>query len=594
MNEAVDWSDGTPRSRRFDDIYFSSVDGLEESRVVYLAGCGLPDAWRGRRRFTIGELGFGTGLNVLAAVALWSRTRPGPDACLHLFSVEAHPLSPADAARALARWPELGALAPRLLSAWPSRPGVFARIEWPEHGVILDVATSDAARALAAWRGRADAWFLDGFSPAKNPEMWSPELMAALARRSAPGARAASFTVAGSVRRALEAAGFEVVKAKGFGRKSERLEARLSGVPTGEPPPRCPAAVVGAGIAGAALARALRRLGRPVRVFDALGAGAGASGNRAALVAPRLDAGFGVSARLSAQAFVRAVRIYREEVPEAVLQDGVTHLARSPADPGRFEKISSWSDYPHGWLTPLSPGETAFRLGEAEGPSALDVPAGLTLSPARVLGPWLGRVEHEAIATIEVLEDGFRLLRADGGSVLETDVVCIASGWAAEALAGPLGLRPVRGQLTFAPREGPSPPASNGGVYVAPAPGGVVFGATHERGASDAGARPEDDLANLAGLETLRPKLADSLRRAPFEGRAGVRGTTPDHLPLAGALGETGPHLLAGLGGRGFLFAPLIAEYVAARALGTPSPLPAEFEARLDPRRHAAAATSTS
>ncbi|MGZ3378405.1 MAG: tRNA (5-methylaminomethyl-2-thiouridine)(34)-methyltransferase MnmD, partial [Phenylobacterium sp.] len=202
QNPLIWTDDGQPRSRLYDDVYFSAEDGLAEARAVFLQGCRLPDAWAGRDRFTVGELGFGTGLNVLALVDLWARTRP-PGARLHVFSVEAHPLSADDARRALAHWPELSGLAARLTAQWPGQAKGPHRVEFRDLGVILDVAVGEAGEALAGWSGRADAWFLDGFAPARNPAMWSEAVLAGVARRSAPGARAATFTVAGSVRRGL-------------------------------------------------------------------------------------------------------------------------------------------------------------------------------------------------------------------------------------------------------------------------------------------------------------------------------------------------------------------------------------------------------
>ena len=255
----LEWAEGGPRSRRFDDVYFSAVDGLAESRAVFLQGCGLPDAWTGRRRFTVGELGFGTGLNILALLQLWRDRRP-EGGRLHVFSVEAYPLGRDEAARALAAWPELADLTAPLLAAWPSaRPG-FHRVEFPDLGAMLDLHVGEAADGLAAWEGRADAWFLDGFAPAKNPQMWRQPLLDLVAARSAPGARIGTFTVAGAVRRGLVEAGFEVEKKPGFGRKKERLEAVLPGRARAETP-ALRVAVIGAGIAGAALARAFQALG---------------------------------------------------------------------------------------------------------------------------------------------------------------------------------------------------------------------------------------------------------------------------------------------------------------------------------------------
>lgn len=225
----IEWTeDGRPRSVVYGDAYFGADDGLAESRTVFLEGCGLPGRWRGRRRFTVAELGFGTGLNILALLDLWKRDGP-PGGRLHIFSVEAHLMPRSEAARALARWPELAPLAHRLLELWPEAHRGFHRIDLPEFGAILDLALMEAGEALSAWDGRADAWFLDGFAPSLNPQMWREEVLGAVAARSAPGARAGTFTVAGQVRRTLEQAGFTLRRAPGHGRKRERLEAVFPG-----------------------------------------------------------------------------------------------------------------------------------------------------------------------------------------------------------------------------------------------------------------------------------------------------------------------------------------------------------------------------
>ncbi|MDZ4374568.1 MAG: MnmC family methyltransferase, partial [Phenylobacterium sp.] len=156
------WTDdGPPRSRLFGDVYFSAEDGLAESRAVFLAGCGLPDAWEGRRRFVVGELGFGTGLNIAALLHLWARHRP-PGGHLNIFSIEAHPLSAPEAARALGHWPELSHVADLMVARWPGRARGRHRVSFPELDATLDLAILPVAEALADWTGRADAWFLDG------------------------------------------------------------------------------------------------------------------------------------------------------------------------------------------------------------------------------------------------------------------------------------------------------------------------------------------------------------------------------------------------------------------------------------------------
>ncbi len=335
--DILDWTpEGQPRSRLYGDVYFSTEDGLAETEAVFLKGCGLPEAWAGRDRFCVGELGFGSGLNIAALLDLWRRTA-GPEARLHIFSVEAHPLSAAEAARALAAWPRLAEATGPMIAGWPGRARGFHRVEFPEFRAVLDLAVLDVAEALAGWGGRADAWFLDGFSPALNPAMWGQDVLDLVAARSAPGARVGTFTVAGAVRRGLQAAGFEVDKRPGHGRKRERLEARLAGEAPARARPRV--AVIGAGIAGASAARALRVLGVDPVLVEAEGLGVGASGNPAALVTPRLDAGLGPVARLAAQAFGRAADLYGQ-VAGAVVAAGVRQLASGERDTGRFARIA--------------------------------------------------------------------------------------------------------------------------------------------------------------------------------------------------------------------------------------------------------------
>jgi tRNA 5-methylaminomethyl-2-thiouridine biosynthesis bifunctional protein len=550
---------------------------------VFIQGCGLPTAWAGRRRFVVGELGFGTGLNILALADLWRRRRP-PGAVLHVFSVEAHPLAAADAARALARWPELADLAGRLLAQWPGRARGVHRLEFADLGMIVDVAVDEAGAALEGWTGRADAWFLDGFSPALNPAMWRDEVLALVAARSAPGAAAATFTVAGQVRRGLAAAGFTVERLPGFGRKRERLSARFPGeAPPDSPPPRV--AILGAGIAGAAAARALRALGVEPVVVEAKGRGAGASGNRAALVTPRLDAGLGPPAQLFAQAFRRAVALYGS-VPGAITGQGVLQLATQARDPARFDAIAHSDLFEPGSLAGLDSRAVTGLLGEA-GPVGLAQNAALVIEPAAVLTSWAPFILSGRAAGVTRQGGAWTILDPDGAKLAKADVVIVAAGMDSGPIAPGLNLRAVRGQATFVATD-ERPPAVVGGAYVLSAPGGVLLGATHDRDDTDDQARAADDARNLASLAATLPGLAHRLAGREMSGRAGVRATTFDQTPVAGPTGpDKGLFVLTGLGSRGFSLAPLLSEHVAALALGAPSPLPAAFAALVDPGRFA-------
>ncbi|MCK0169185.1 tRNA (5-methylaminomethyl-2-thiouridine)(34)-methyltransferase MnmD [Jannaschia sp. S6380] len=212
LSPDITWKDGTPVARRFDDPYYSLGGGLEEARHVFLHGNDLPE--RLRDGFHVGELGFGTGLNALAL------SRMVPDGMRLCFtSFEAYPMSRDDMARALA--PFAGPDTAALLEQWPAE-----RMTLP--GLDLRVVLGDARVTLPAWDGRAEAWFLDGFAPAKNPEMWGAALMSAVARHTAPGGTFATYTAAGAVRAALGAAGFDVVRMPGFGRKRHMTRGRLA------------------------------------------------------------------------------------------------------------------------------------------------------------------------------------------------------------------------------------------------------------------------------------------------------------------------------------------------------------------------------
>ena len=216
----LDWRDGiVPVSTRFDDPYFSLADGLAETRHVFLAGNGLPG--RLRDGFHVAELGFGTGLNLLALWLCWQGA--GAAGELRFTSFEAYPLRADEMARALAAFPEAAAVAGPMLAQWAEGARV---ITLP--GLRAEVIVGDARQTLPAWQGRADAWFLDGFSPAKNPELWSEELMAAVAAHTVAGGSFATYTAAGHVRRALQAAGFAVERRAGHGRKRHMAAGQLA------------------------------------------------------------------------------------------------------------------------------------------------------------------------------------------------------------------------------------------------------------------------------------------------------------------------------------------------------------------------------
>ncbi|MDJ0921182.1 MAG: tRNA (5-methylaminomethyl-2-thiouridine)(34)-methyltransferase MnmD [Henriciella sp.] len=575
----LDWKpDGTPVDTRFGDIYYSVEDGLAESRAVFLRACGLPDRWRGRRQFTVAELGFGTGLNFLALWQMWQQERDGAT-WLHFVSFEGYPLDREDAARALKVWPELSELSQQLLANWPERAFGIHHVVWPEERLTLTLHIGQVEIALPDSDFEADAWFLDGFSPARNGEMWDDALWPLLAERSAPGAFAATFTVAGAVRRGLEAAGFQVAKQPGHGRKRERLEAVLDTdhAPVNLSKDRCQIAIIGAGIAGANVAHALRQRGAEVTVLDrATGPAEGTSGNPLALVMPRLDAGDTVEARLLVEAYLSACRTYRD-LPGCETVD-VTHLPKDSAEAERFQKVLS--DPPLGLerLEALRGGGLLHKQAMLIRPSQL-IPALLE----GVAVHWADPV-HLDVAT-----------RSVNGTIF--DAIIVANGMDLAALCPWLRLTGRMGQVEhYRSPLAVSPSAIASGHYALASGHDRLWGATFEPvPAAGAATSMTARETNHEALQRLNPFWRVEADKASLNSRAGVRATTPDRLPVIGPLpdlaasiealsnlrtgGATeasavlheGVHIAGGFGSRGFTWGPWAAAILATDILASPS-----------------------
>jgi tRNA 5-methylaminomethyl-2-thiouridine biosynthesis bifunctional protein len=607
---------GVLRAGAYDDTYASRAGALAETDVVFLEGCGLPQAWADRRRFVVGELGFGAGLNALALWRCWRTHRPS-GAVLHLQTVEAHPLRREDAAHVLAAEPDLAPLARQLLARWPVIAFGPQRLWFEDDGFCLTVHIGDVLDGLAAFGGPVDAWFLDGFAPARNPQMWSPDVFARMAALSAPGAAAASYSAAGIVRRGLQAAGFAAERAPGYGGKRERTVARFLGpaktlapplypIPRGEPPHRI--AVLGAGIAGATVAHALARRGRRAVVFDAADAPAqGASGNPAGLVAPRLDRGDGPGPAFLRAAFLAALDLYRTQTPEAFAACGVRQSAQSPREAAAFEDLAADPPWGEGRLQAPEPGVLVH--GDAG-----------VLRPAEAVRLLLSAAELRLSTTVMRLERvpgaGWRLIDAHGACIHEADAVVLASGAMAATLAQthwlPIGVK--LGQIEWGPASASPPMAVTQGAYAAPlGDDAVVFGATFD--AADAtlvapGPTTEARARNMIALAALAPNLAAGVDADQLTSRTGLRATTPDRLPIMGlcpdapawldqnqALANGAPppnapapahenlFVLAGLGARGLTTAPLLAEALVSEMLDEPSPLNPAMRAALHPAR---------
>jgi tRNA 5-methylaminomethyl-2-thiouridine biosynthesis bifunctional protein len=627
--------DGVPVSTRFDDVYFSREDGLAETAHVFLQGCGLPNAWRGPSRpsFTVAETGFGTGLNFLATWQLWRETRPA-GGVLHYVAVEGFPLTRGQLADALSAFPRLGHLADRLRTRYPEPiTGGTHRIWFETDRVCLTLLIGEAAEVLAGLEARADAWFLDGFAPAKNPSMWRAEVLSEVARLSGPGTRLASFTAAGAVRRGLAEVGFAVEKRAGYGRKRDCIAATFagpvspfSGEPWYAPPPTRSlgrVAVIGAGVAGAAAVGALALRGVETLWLDRHGRiGAEASGNPAGLLMARPTADGDVQGALSGAAFRFALdRAADAGVP--VGGDGVLELATDDTALSRYREMAD-----AGHLAPISAALLdAGQANDVAGVS-LDRPAlwhrtGGCVDP-RAWSAALAGERRPIQATVGSLEpgpDGWTLLDPEGRTIARADAVILASAMLSPALApaAHLPVEAIRGQVTrlaetAASRRLQSCVAFGG--YLSPTVGGThVAGATYTRGGFAPTDWPvavqADDHRRTLGL--FPEALARLFDPAPsvLGGRAAIRAVTPDRQPIAGplcdaaALAEAYGHLrfdakrldggppaflegvfaVTGLGSRGLVTAPLMAELAVSQMLGEPWPVDRAMAASVHPNR---------
>ncbi|NHK26704.1 tRNA (5-methylaminomethyl-2-thiouridine)(34)-methyltransferase MnmD [Parvularcula flava] len=621
----LDWSAGdSVRSTAFGDVYFSDLGGLEETQHVFLAGNDLPTRFATLNEgniFTIAEMGFGTGLNILAAWQAWNE-RGHDQGHLHIFSVEGFPLTPNDFHAAqdhvAKRWPDLAPYAERLAAAYPAlTPGFHTLYLAPD--VTLTLALGEAGSMLTNADFKADAWFLDGFSPALNEGMWREELFTEIGRLSASGATAATFTVAGAVRRRLQANGFEIEKTPGFGRKREMLIARrqvtddFMDAPPNDPAPWFSLSnlhrpsrnetihIAGAGIAGASIAWALRRAGREAIVHDPSGMAAGASGNPAGLIMPRLDLGDTSARQFYRQAWLHTVRLIeqleKETDTEIFASRSGLILALTLEDTGRHRALAESGILPPGWLE-LVDSDRARQIAATDmilpdDALHLYLPQAGTIRPARF---------------VEALLQGI-IIRNEPAP--ETAAVRIeATGANSIGLFGDGHLSASLGQIDILDMAPPAC-AVTFGNYIAPLGDRLVTGATYDKAPQGALPTPApDEVRSLRNVDAASAVLPGLYTAQVNASRAAWRCVTADRHPVAGPMPDTGRFLsdydglrtgvkgpyplatwqestyaLTGLGSRGLVTAPLCAAIITSMITGIPMPVSPDVMAMLSPAR---------
>ncbi|MBX2807490.1 MAG: bifunctional tRNA (5-methylaminomethyl-2-thiouridine)(34)-methyltransferase MnmD/FAD-dependent 5-carboxymethylaminomethyl-2-thiouridine(34) oxidoreductase MnmC [Cellvibrionaceae bacterium] len=587
---------GQPHSTRFDDIYFSADNGLEESRYVFLQHNRLAERFRALPAtgdFIIGETGFGTGLNFLATWQLWEASAPRA-ARLHVISVEKYPLAAADMAQAHQLWPTLQCYSTQLLNRYQRNACGQHLPCWHYYQfgkvtltLIIDEANSGLGQLLAhphprfaqpLWQG-VDAWFLDGFAPAKNPDMWCPALFNTLGRLSKATTTLSTFTAAGSVKRGLQAAGFSLKKVPGFGRKREMLSACYSGhsaktdrqTPTAKtkklPSPWTvisngtsarqtqKIAVIGAGLAGCHTAYALAQRAFEVTIIDSkAGAAQATSGNPQGVLYTKLSAHRNPLSDFNLACLLWAQTLYQDFWSQADDSDGkacgLLQLSYQDA------LLSA-----HQHLAEHYKGASAVHYLDAASASQI---ANITLDKPGLYFPYCGwlnpravchwLLQHTGISPLYSTQVGALIQRQNGWQLQgqqfegqpwyseQFDAVVIANAQDAQTFAQTqwLPTQSVRGQISYLPLTTALANLQTvvcGDGYIAPAcrpvhrAGLQTMGASYNTEDTSLTVSASEHRSNQARLQALLPPITQA---DPIGGRVGLRCTSPDYLPMAG------------------------------------------------------------
>lgn len=613
--------DGTPYSALYDDVYHATHGALAQARHVFLAGNDLAARWNSADNFVICETGFGLGLNFLTTWQAWRETKPRGR--LHFVSVEKHPFRRNDLTELLAPHAELASLSAELLQQWPPLTPGFHRLHFDGGQVTLTLLLGDAQALLPKLVAKVDAVYLDGFTPSKNPELWSPALLATITRLCRTRATLATWSVTGELRRALEVSGWQLQRRPGFANKREMLVGQLENLPvlrSASPasPPRRKAIVIGAGLAGTAISERLANRGWQVELFERHATPAQeASGNPTGILLPHLAKDDALAARLSRACFLYALRCLNDLAAVRWSPCGVLQVARDAVHESLQRDTVQELTLPPDFAAFLERDAATALIGREVAHGGWWFPGGGWVSPGSVCATLLaaGGVHlhlhfGSEVASLRKCPDGWQALDAGGELLASAPRVILANAHAANLLLdGALPLTPIRGQISCLPQdlaERIDPPFHHvlcRSGYVTPPQAGVVcVGASFDSGDTDLSIRLDDHAGNMQRLEELLPGAAQGIDAARLGGRVGLRCAAPDRLPLIGSLPDTaadagrsptldnlprmvGLHALLGLSARGMVWAPLAAELLASQLEGDPLPIERELARAVDPAR---------
>ena len=596
-----------PISKQFGDVYFSKDNGLLETRHVFLNGNDLTERLsqlHDYQYFCVGETGFGTGLNILTLWQLWQQVRLDNHSHLHVVSVEKFPLNKADLIRALNVWTELKPLAEKLIQQYPLPIAGCHRLSFPEERFSIDLWLGDAQDIFPTIpkTQTVNAWFLDGFAPSCNPDMWQANVLDHMVRLSDFGTTFASFSVAGIIKRGLKQHGIQISRPRGFGHKREMLKAiwldtsqtetqsqdsetTIAAPPKSETSKQRKIAIIGAGIAGLSSAWAFAQRGHQVTIYEQNEPLSGASGNPLALLNPKLCPIEQAHEHLMTLSWQHALNFYPQFKAFRPIQ--VQQIALKNAD----ELSGLVEQYPENVLTANT---TLECFPETEFPSLTLHQAG-AVSPHQLRDEILQhaniRIEKVKISRLESTDSQVTLWQ-DQQIIAITDhaIVCCAKQ-SAELFENYPVLKPIRGQVSWV-ENSQRPLAldqaySYGGYCMQLDTAQLILGASFYPNRDDAEVLTEDHVHNYELIHNVFPQYAEQLPKLEtWQGRASVRAQSLDYFPLVGKIQNLGQiYTFAGLGSKGFLFAPLCSEILAALILGGLCPVPQSLLDKLNPQR---------
>lgn len=639
---------GTPYATEFEDLYFSDAQGIDETTHVFVKNNRLLERWKtfSEPLFTIAETGFGTGLNVLVTMLYFEKFMQlgdNPSLRLHFISIEKFPISRSDLTKALSLYPQLQQYSDSLLAQYPIPVAGCHRLSFLDGKVTLDLWLGDVHKVLPKIdnkpQGLVDSWFLDGFAPSKNPDMWTQALFENMAVLAKDNCHFATFTAAGHVKRGLRVAGFTVAKRPGHGRKRDmlagsinksaqnqsrlpyfaRIPATLNKAPT--------VAIIGGGLAGANCAYALNKRGVSATLYckdDNLAKGA--SGNAQGGFYPQLNAEAGHASQIQALSFNFASTLYRQLLSQGFHFShqwcGTLQLAFNEKVSNRYRKLIQNQTWPEEMLHWVEP-QQATQLANLHLPyPGLYIPQGGWINLPELVAKLTKAanatvVLNKRLTSLTPINDSWQINWQDG-SQSKADIVIMATGSDSVDCQqmSQLPFRLVRGQVEAIASQNELTNLSTvlcHKGYLTPARLGLhAMGSTYVKDDKSSDYRLTEQQTNLATHQKALAKCDWISELEPTQnGRAAIRCSTPDHLPMVGAVpdinGQTEqyhdlykalrPHsypqpinhnnlfMLCGLGSRGLTTAPLCSEILASQILDEPLPLPNHLLDALNPNR---------